>query len=125
MTKTQNNIAVLPTEDGFFGEFGGQYLPEELKAEFTIGKRHSKNNPAYRHSTYLIEKTTLASERRRLHRQRGFIPPFINNDPNYKRLEWVRYADDILIGIIGSKNDCYIIKDKVNNYLYSLGLIMN
>ena len=34
MTKTQNNIAVLPTEDGFFGEFGGQYLPEELKAEF-------------------------------------------------------------------------------------------
>jgi len=34
MTKTQNNIAVLPTKDGFFGEFGGQYLPEELKTEF-------------------------------------------------------------------------------------------
>lgn len=24
----------LPTEDGFFGKFGGQFLPEELKAEF-------------------------------------------------------------------------------------------
>lgn len=34
MTKTQNNIMMLPTKEGFFGEFGGQYLPEELKDEF-------------------------------------------------------------------------------------------
>ncbi|MBR3889501.1 tryptophan synthase subunit beta [bacterium] len=32
MTTKLNNI--LPTEDGFFGKFGGQFLPENLKAEF-------------------------------------------------------------------------------------------
>ncbi len=31
-TKKLNNI--LPTEDGFFGKFGGQFLPDELKQEF-------------------------------------------------------------------------------------------
>lgn len=30
--KKLNNI--LPTEDGFFGKFGGQFLPDELKQEF-------------------------------------------------------------------------------------------
>ena len=34
MTKPQNNIMMLPTKEGFFGEFGGQYLPEALKDEF-------------------------------------------------------------------------------------------
>lgn len=31
-TKTINNI--LPTQEGFFGNYGGQYLPEDLKQEF-------------------------------------------------------------------------------------------
>ena len=31
-TKITNNV--LPTEEGFFGKFGGQFLPEGLKAEF-------------------------------------------------------------------------------------------
>ena len=29
-----NNINLLPTEEGLFGEFGGQILPEGLKEEF-------------------------------------------------------------------------------------------
>lgn len=29
-----NKYNILPTQDGFYGNYGGQYLPEELKAEF-------------------------------------------------------------------------------------------
>ena len=29
-----NNNITLPTEEGFFGNYGGQFLPEGLKAEF-------------------------------------------------------------------------------------------
>ena len=29
-----NKINIMPTEDGFFGNYGGQFVPEELKKEF-------------------------------------------------------------------------------------------
>jgi group II intron reverse transcriptase/maturase len=38
-------------------------------------------------------------------------------DPNYKRLKYVRYADDFLIGIIGSKDDAKSIKEDIKNFL--------
>ena len=38
-------------------------------------------------------------------------------DVNYKRLKYVRYADDFLIGIIGSKQDAMTIKEDVKNFL--------
>ena len=38
-------------------------------------------------------------------------------DADYKRLKYVRYADDFLIGIIGSKQDAINIKEDVKNLL--------
>jgi len=38
-------------------------------------------------------------------------------DINYKRLKYVRYADDFLIGVIGSKQDASKIKEDVKNFL--------
>ena len=38
-------------------------------------------------------------------------------DGNFKRLKYVRYADDFLIGIIGSKEDAVKIKDDIKRFL--------
>lgn len=38
-------------------------------------------------------------------------------DESYKRLQYVRYADDFLIGIIGSKEDAKGIKGEITNFL--------
>jgi group II intron reverse transcriptase/maturase len=38
-------------------------------------------------------------------------------DENYKRLQYVRYADDFLIGVIGSKEDCNNIKNDITLFL--------
>lgn len=46
-------------------------------------------------------------------------------DPNYKRLKYVRYADDFLIGIIGSKKDCNIIRSNIFEFLKNLKLDLN
>jgi hypothetical protein len=37
-------------------------------------------------------------------------------DKNYKRLQYVRYADDFLIGIIGSKKDAEQVKRDISEY---------
>lgn len=38
-------------------------------------------------------------------------------DPNFKRLRYVRYADDFVIGIAGVKQEATEIKDKVATFL--------
>ena len=42
----------------------------------------------------------------------------LHTDPSYKRLKYVRYADDFLIGIIGSKEDCVKTRDKIHQFLF-------
>ena len=38
-------------------------------------------------------------------------------DDNYKSIQYTRYADDFLIGVIGSKEDCKAIKKDLTNFL--------
>lgn len=40
-------------------------------------------------------------------------------DGDYRRMKYVRYADDFLIGIIGSKEDTTRIKEDIKNFLES------
>jgi len=42
-------------------------------------------------------------------------PRVIGNDPDYKRVRYVRYADDFLIGVIGSKEDCEEIRAEIGD----------
>jgi len=39
------------------------------------------------------------------------------NDPNFRRLWYVRYADDFLLGLIGPKNEAMEIKHKISELL--------
>lgn len=45
------------------------------------------------------------------------LPSRMQRDENFKRLHYVRYADDWLCGIIGSKADAENIKEDIKNFL--------
>lgn len=38
-------------------------------------------------------------------------------DPNFRRLWYVRYADDFLLGLMGPKNEAMVIKQKISEFL--------
>ena len=38
-------------------------------------------------------------------------------DANFRRLQYVRYADDFIIGIIGGKSDAQTIKQEIGRYI--------
>lgn len=79
----------------------------DLQLNFQVGKRR-KTNPLWRKLTRagLIKEVQDRNIGSRLH-----------NEPSYKRLKYVRYADDFLIGIIGSKEDCVKTRDKIHQFL--------
>jgi hypothetical protein len=41
----------------------------------------------------------------------------LHNDSSYKKLKYVRFADEFLIGINGNRADCVMIKNKIANFL--------
>ncbi len=52
-----------------------------------------------------------------LNERRAAMPVTEPFDPNFRRLRYVRYADDFLIGVIGSKNDAHEIMANVRTFL--------
>ena len=84
---------------------------------FQLGIR-KKANPAY---TKLIRdmKYKRPSEKKAI---RSFIyqnriRSLIGNDPNFKRMRFVRYADDLIIGVSGSLQDCQTINNDLAIFL--------
>ena len=62
-------------------------------------------------------KKEILSQIKSLDKQRLEIPSVNYMDENFKRLKYERYADDFLIGVIGSKEDCKRIKSDIKEFL--------
>ena len=52
-----------------------------------------------------------------INKERRELPSVDPMDPNFKRLRYCRYADDFLIGIIGSKQEACEMMDNVERFL--------
>ena len=52
-----------------------------------------------------------------LRRQAQTMPSMDVNDPNYRRLKYVRYADDFLLGFIGPRSEAEEIKQHLGRFL--------
>ena len=62
-------------------------------------------------------KAELKSKIARLRKQMLDIPATRDMDDTFKRLKYVRYADDFLIGMIGSKEECKIVKADITTFM--------
>jgi len=103
---------------------------KEYTQKFNKGKRR-KENPIAKQlgqkKYYLTTKLKQAkneTERRLLLKQIGEVvkerlkyPASDEMDADMKRLKYVRYADDFLIGVIGSKEDCIKIKEDIKQFM--------
>lgn len=57
------------------------------------------------------------TEYRKLKREALDMPCRMDMDETYRRVKYVRYADDFLIGIIGSKADCETMKTDITRFM--------
>ena len=93
------------------------------------GKTRAKN-PEYNSLTSQIQKLEKSDpkspEARVLRIRRRAIPSVLPTDPNFKRLMYLRYADDFVVLITGSNDDANLIKGRIKSALIKkCGLILN
>lgn len=79
----------------------------------------SKARNALKNASNEAERQTAISSIRQLEKERVNILYSDPMDKSYARLFYVRYADDWLCGVIGSKDDCMKIKEDIKNFLYN------
>ena len=106
---------------------------EEYAEGFHKG-REKKMNPKYksitnRLSEYRCEGKAVWQELSREERKerskvlkeklkiQKSMTPTVPIDTNYKRIQYTRYADDFLVGVIGSKEDAETIKSDIKKFL--------
>jgi len=63
-----------------------------------------------------LTRKNLIAERKMLRKLRNKESYKLGLD-GYKRLHYVRYADDFIIGVMGNKEDCLHIKEEISNFL--------
>ena len=63
------------------------------------------------------QRTKLILELKAIEQGRAKYPNGEEMDADYRRMKYARYADDFLVGIIGSKQDAQQIKEDIKNFL--------
>lgn len=63
------------------------------------------------------QKAQLILELKAIEQGRAKYPNGEDMDADYRRMKYARYADDFLVGIIGSKQDAQQIKENIKNFL--------
>lgn len=101
---------------------------DEYKNKYDLGKRRKVNPEYYKYQNKRIwaKKKDRKNEARNWLVKMRSVPKVDQMDPKFKRLKYIRYADDFVILVIGSYKDCAEIKTAISKFLLtSCGLKLN
>ncbi|MCH8242689.1 MAG: maturase [Planctomycetes bacterium] len=96
-----------------------RFVEDELIPQHTCGQRR-RVHLDYKRFEYQILKAKQSGDWERvtrLKRERRQFPSVDPFDPNFRRLWYTRYADDFLLGFIGSKAEAESIRDRLQGFL--------
>src|SRR6266498_2516487 len=97
-----------------------QFVEQQLLPDYDRGRRR-RVHPAYQRVENRIAKAKRHGDWgavRALRRERRTLPSQDPDDPGYRRLRYVRYCDDFLLGFIGPRREAEEIKAKVRAFLH-------
>lgn len=96
-----------------------EFVETVLIPEYTRGDRRARN-PAYLGIQNLLARARRRGDRaqaRMLRKRMVSLPSSDPNDPGYRRLRYIRYADDHLLGFAGPKSEAEQIKQRLAQFL--------
>jgi group II intron reverse transcriptase/maturase len=96
-----------------------QFVERTLLPSYTRGSARA-SNPAYERLSLQVRRYRQrgrTKEAKVLDQQRHQLPHGDPNDPEFRRLRYLRYADDFLLGFAGPKAEAEEIKAKLATFL--------
>lgn len=96
-----------------------KWVGEELIPQYTRGKKQ-KANSAYNRLSRRIKCYQDKGYYKKAHQlivERRNLPSVDTYDTSYRRLRYVRYADDFILGFTGSKAEAKAIKKQIGDFL--------
>jgi group II intron reverse transcriptase/maturase len=96
-----------------------QFVEQALLPAYTRGKQRHRN-PEWNQATckmYRNRKLGRHEQARKWDKLRHQIPSCDPNDPDFRRLHYVRYADDFLLCLAGPVREAEQIKDSLRTFL--------
>ena len=100
------------------------FVEDTLIPKYTKGKKR-KANPEYERLSAKARRARKSGDSKRaneLRREYTKLPSKMSNDENFRRLWYVRYADDTLFGLIGTQSEAMAIKEDFGNFLRTIKL---
>lgn len=96
-----------------------KYIEKTLIPAYTKGERRRKNQAYFNllAQAHYHRKHGNREEAKKRKKQAQTLPSYDPNDPNYRRLRYCRYADDILLGFIGPRSEAEEIKRRLATFL--------
>jgi group II intron reverse transcriptase/maturase len=96
-----------------------RFVMETLIPQFTLGERR-KASVGYTALGHALGDARRKGDRgaiRRIEQVRREVPSVEPNDAHYRRLRYIRYADDFLLGFAGPKAEAEAITDSLRQFL--------
>jgi group II intron reverse transcriptase/maturase len=96
-----------------------RFVEQTILPKYTRGDRR-RTNPEWQHlqqRAQRLRKQGRPEEARQARRQMQQVPSLDVNDPDYRRLRYVRYADDWLLGFSGPRCEAEDIKREIGRFL--------
>ena len=119
LSGTPQGGVVSPILSNIYLDRLDKYVESTLIPTHTKGKNRRINPPYHQlenRALYLREHKRQ-EEAQAVKDQMRKLPSIDPNDPNFRRLRYVRYADDFLLGFIGPKEEAEDIKAALETFL--------
>lgn len=96
-----------------------QFVEHVLIPRFTRGQRRERSRDYAAVQARMLTRKAKGDRDgyRELRKQLQRMPSYNVTDPNFRRLRYVRYADDFLLGFTGPKGEAMEIKELLRDYL--------
>ena len=95
------------------------YIEDVLIPQYTRGRKRARSSE-YVHLSHLIQEARQqgdAAAVKELQTQQRQIPSQDVQDPGFRRLHYLRYADDFILGFIGPQSEAEAIKTALGAFL--------